>query len=182
MKNVISSPYDNYSKYLLEQINKVRSDPQSFIGIIEDAKNNIIKDKHGRLIYNGKIKIALTDGEAAFNRAINFLKNLQPMEKLEYNPYITVELPQSENELKYKNDLSLKVENMLNNGISVKSYWRDIIKDPEISFLMMMVDDNGIKSGMRRKDLMDPKMKYIGISSIEINGNFVCYITLSSVE
>ena len=182
LKNVISSPYDNYSKYLLEQINKVRSDPQSFIGIIEDAKNNIIKDKHGRLIYNGKIKIALTDGEAAFNNAINFLKNLQPMEKLEYNPYITVELPKTENELKYKNDLSLKVENMLNNGISVKSYWRDIIKDPEISFLMMMVDDNGVKSGMRRKDLMDPKMKYIGISSIEINGNFVCYITLSSVE
>ena len=71
---------------------------------------------------------------------------------------------------------------MLNNGISVKSYWRDIIKDPEISFLMMMVDDNGIKSGMGREDLMDPKMKYIGISSIEINGSFVCYITLSSVE
>ena len=182
LKNVISSPYDNYSKYLLEQINKVRTDPQSFIGIIEDAKNNIIKDKHGRLIYNVKIKIALTEGEAAFNRAITFLKNLQPMEKLEYNPYITVELPKTENELKYKNDLSLKVENMLNNGISVKSYWRDIIKDPEISFLMMMVDDNGIKSGMRRKDLMDPKMKYIGISSIEINGSFVCYITLSSVE
>ena len=182
LKNVISSPYDNYSKYLLEQINKVRTDPQSFIGIIEDAKNNIIRDKHGRLIYNGKIKIALNDGEAAFNNAINFLKNLHPMEKLEYNPYITVELPQTENELKYKNDLSLKVDNMLNNGISVKSYWRDIIKDPEISFLMMMVDDNGIKSGMRRKDLMDPKMKYIGISSIEINGNFVCYITLSSVE
>jgi len=182
LKNVASSPSDNYSKYLLEQINKVRTDPQSFIGIIEDAKNNIIKDKHGRLIYNGKIKIALTDGEAAFNNAINFLKNLQPMEKLEYNPYITVELPQTENELKYKNDLTLKVDNMLNNGISIKSYWRDVIKDPEISFLMMMVDDNGIKSGMRRKDLMDPKMKYIGISSIEINGNFVCYITLSSVE
>ena len=181
-KKVIKEfPYDNYSKYLLEQINKIRTDPQSYIGIIEDAKNNIIRDKHGRLIYNGKVKIALTDGEAAFNNAINFLRNVQPMNKLEYNPYITVELPKSENELKYKNDLTLKIENMINNGISVKSYWRDVIKDPEISFLMMIVDDNGIKSGMRRKDLLDPNMKYIGISSIEINGNFVCYITLSSV-
>ena len=180
-KLIKTSPYDNYSKYLLEQINKIRTDPQSYIGIIEDAKNNIIKDKHGRLIYNGKIKIALTDGEAAFNNAINFLRNVQPMNKLEYNPYITVELPKTENELKYKNDLTLKIENMVNNGINVKSYWRDVIKDPEISFLMMIVDDNGIKSGMRRKDLLDPNMKYIGISSIEINGNFVCYITLSSM-
>ena len=180
-KVITSSPYDNYSKYLLEQINKIRTDPQSYIGIIEDAKNNIIKDKQGRLIYNGKIKIALTDREAAFNNAINYLKRVQPMNKLEFNPYITVELPKTENELKYKNDLTLKIENMINNGINVKSYWRDVIKDPEISFLMMIVDDNGIKSGMRRKDLLDPNMKYIGISSIEINGSFVCYITLSSV-
>ena len=175
-----SSPSDNYSKYLFEQINKLREDPQSYIGIIEDAKNNIIKDKHGRLIYNGKMKIGLTDGEAAFDKAINFLKVSKSMEKLEYNPYITVDLPKSENELKYKNDLTLKVENMLKSGISIKSYWRDVIKDPEISFLMMIVDDNGDKSGMRRKDLLDPNMKYIGISSIDINGNFVCYLTLSS--
>ena len=31
-------PNDNYSKYLLEQINKIRADPQSFIGVIEDEK------------------------------------------------------------------------------------------------------------------------------------------------
>ena len=176
------APSDNYSKYLLEQINKLRVDPQSYIGIIEDAKNNIIKDKYGRLIYNGKMKIALTDGEVAFNNAINYLKNVKSMQKLIFNPYLMVELPKSENEINYKNDLRLKVENMVNNGIHIKSYWRDIIKDPEISFLMMIVDDNGDKSGMRRRDLLDPNMKYIGINSIEINGHFVCYITLSTAE
>ena len=176
----LSTPSDNYSKYLFEQINKIRADPQSYIGIIEDAKNNIIKDKNGRITYNGKIKIALTNGENSFNDAINFLKTVKPMEKLEFNPYLTVELPKSENELKYKNDLRLKVEDMINNGISIKSYWRDVIKDPEISFLMMIVDDNADKSGMRRKDLLDPNMKYIGINSIDINGTFVCYLTLSN--
>ena len=176
----LSTPSDNYSKFLFEQINKIRADPQSYIGIIEDAKNNIIKDKNGRIIYNGKIKIALTNGDNSFNNAINFLKSIKPMGKLEFNPYLTVELPKSENEIKYKNDLRLKVENMINNGISIKSYWRDVIKDPEISFLMMIVDDNGDKSGMRRKDLLDPNMKYIGINSIDINGTFVCYLTLSN--
>jgi len=177
-----SEPSDNYSKYLLEQINKLRADPQSYIGIIEDAKNNIIRNKHGRLVYNGKIKIGLNDGESAFNNAINYLKSSKSAEKLVFNPYITVDLPKTENEIKYKNDLRLKVENIVNKGINIKSYWKNVIKDPEISFLMMIVDDNGSDSGMRRKDLLDPNMKYIGISSTEINGLFVCYITLSPIE
>ena len=177
-----SSPSDNFSKILFEKINNLRTNPQSFIENIEQAKKNITKDRQGRLIYNGKIKIGLMGGEATFDNAINILKNVAPMGKLQFNPYLTVELPKSENEIKYKNDLRLKVENMINNGISIKSFWRDVIKDPEISFLMMIIDDNGDNSGMRRKDLLDPNMKYIGISSVEINGSFVCYITLSAKE
>ena len=173
-------PMDNYSKYLFEQINKIRSDPQSFIGLIEDAKDNIIKDRYGRIIYKGKIKIALSKGKPAFDEAIEFLKKIKPMKKLEFNHIISPKLPQNENEIKDKNDLKKKVENMINNGINIKSYWRDVIKDPEISFLLMIVDDNGVKSGKKRKDILNSSMKYIGISSVEINGKFVCYITLSS--
>ena len=176
------SPPDNFSKYILEQINIIRSNPQSYINIIENAKNNIIKDKNGRYIYNGKIKIALSSGIEAFNNAINYLKTAQPMDKLIFNNYITVDLPKTENEIKYRNDLRLKVENMIDSGIKIKSFWRDIIREPDISLLMMIVDDNGDKSGMRRKDLLDPNMKYIGIHSIDIKGNFVCYITLSTNE
>ena len=149
--------------------------------MIKKEKKNIIKNKYGRLIYNGKIKIALTSGETAFNNAINYLSSVKPMEPLIFNKYLVVEMPQSENEIKYKNYLRLKVENMINDGINIKSYWKDIIKDPEISILMMIVDDNGDNSGMRRKDLLDSNMKYIGINSIDINGNFVCYITLSEM-
>ena len=173
---------DDYSKYLLDQINKVRANPQSYIRIIENAKRNIIKDKFNRFIYNGKIKVALATGELAFNNAINYLKTVKPCGQLIFNPYLCVDLPRSENEIKYKNDLALKVENMINNGINIKSYWREIIRDPDISLLMMIIDDNGDKSGMRRKDLLDPNMKYIGINSVEINGIFVCYITLNSKE
>ena len=177
---ILSIPSDNYSKYLLEQINKIRTDPQSFIGVIEDARANIKKDRFGRLIYDGKIKIALAQGESAFNEAITFLQNCEPMESLEYISYLTVIPPRNEEEIKDKEDLHKKVEDMINEGIIIRSYWKDYIKDPEISFLLMIVDDNGIKSGMRRKDLLDPNMKYIGISSVEINKKFVCYITLSS--
>ena len=183
-KNLDTSmqPSDNFSKALFSQINKIRSNPQSYIDFIENSKKNIMTDKKGRLIYNGTIKIALTRGEQAFDEAIDFLKKSKSMEQLVFNPYLTVEMPKTANEIRYKNDLRYKVEKMFNKGIIIKSFWRDVIRDPEISFLMMMVDDTGEMSGMRRKDLLDPNMKYIGINAIEINGSFVCYITLCPKE
>ena len=173
-----SLPLDNYSRYFLEQINKLRTEPQSFIGVIEDAKANITKDRYGRLIYNSKLKVALNLGEKAFDEAINFLKNINSMQPLIYNQMITVNVPLNENEILDKDDLGRKVEYMIKCGFNIKSYWRDVIKDPEISFLLMIIDDNGIKSGMRRKDILSPSTKYIGINSNEINNNFVCYVTL----
>ena len=173
-----NGPLDNYSKYLLDQINTIRADPQSFIGVIEDSKAHICKDKKGRLIFNGKVKIALTEGEAAFNECIEYLKNIEPMEPLEFDPYLTIQPPQNEQEIKDKNDIHKKVDNMINSGVYICSYWKDFIKDPEISFLLMIVDDNGVKSGRKRNDILNPNMKYIGISSAEIKRNFVSYIAL----
>ena len=177
--NMMSMPYDNYSRYLLSQINKIRTEPQSFIGVIEDSKANITKDRSGRIVYNNKIKVALNMGEDAFDEAISFLKEIQPMKPLSFSQMITANAPLSEDEIMDKNDLNKKIEVMINSGINIKSYWRDVIKDPEISFLLMIIDDNGIKSGMRRKDILSPYMKYIGISSTEIKNNFVCYVTLA---
>ena len=180
-QNIINniSPSDNYSCYFLSQINKIRTEPQSFIGVIEDSKANIIKDHLGRIIYNGKIKVCLNTGEAAFDEAIQFLKELEPMEPLIYNPQITINAPLNEDYILDKDDLNKKIKAMMNLGFNFRSYWRDVIKDPEISFLLMIVDDNGIKSGMKRKDILCPYVKYIGISSSEVNQNFVCYVTLA---
>ena len=172
-------PSDNYSRYMLSQINKIRTEPQSFIGVIEDSKSNIIKDRFGRIIYNGKIRVALNIGERAFDEAINYLKDTRPMKPLMYNQMLTVNAPLTEEEIIDKSDLSKKVEIITHMGVNIRSFWRDVIKDPEISFLLMIIDDNGIKSGMRRKDILCPYMKNIGITSSEINNNFVCYITLA---
>ena len=171
---------DNFSKCLLEQINKIRTDPQSFINVIEKAKKNIVRHSNGSFIYKGKIKVALNDGKPVFNEAIEVLKNTKPMDILEYSPKLTVQLPQTLKEIRNKDDLRLKVEKMTENGINIKSYWKDLINDPETSFLLMIVDDNGNRRGLRRRDILNPYNKYIGISSIEINNKFVCYITLTT--
>ena len=39
--------------------------------------------------------------------------------------------------------------------------------------------ENHIESGLKRRDLINPEIKYIGISSIEKDNNFACYLTLS---
>ena len=174
-------PADNFSKYLLEQINKIRADPQSFIGVIEDAKDNIKKGKKENFYYNGnKIKVALVEGESAFNEAIEFLKSCKPMEPLIFSKKLIPPIPQNKQELQSKSYLRKSVDQMMCNGISVNSYWRDIINDAEICFLLMIVDDNGDNKGKRRKDILSPKMKEIGISSVEIDGHSVNYFVLSS--
>ena len=176
-----SLPEDNYSKYILEQVNKLRTDPQSFIGIIEDAKANIKQTRHGRYYYNcNNIKVGLKQGEAAFNEAIEFLKTCQPVNPLSFTKALIPPMPKNEEELIDRNYLRINVEKLINSGIRINSYWRDVIKDPEVCFLLMIVDDNGQKKGMKRKDIMNPNVKYVGISSAEINDNFVNYFVLSS--
>ena len=176
-----SIPKDNFSKYLLEQINKIRADPQSFIGVIEDAKDNIKKSKKGNFYYNGnKIKVALVEGESAFNEAIEFLKSCKPMEPLVFSKNLIPPIPQNKEELQSKSYLRKSIDKMMCDGIRVNSYWRDIINDAEICFLLMIVDDNGDKKGMRRNDILSPNMKEIGISSVEINGRALNYFVLSS--
>ena len=78
-------PKDEFSKFIFEKINQIRENPSSFINIIENAKKNISFDeKKGILIYKTNVKIALFKGESSFNETIEFLKNLEPMEKLIY--------------------------------------------------------------------------------------------------
>ena len=101
------------------------------------------------------------------------------MEKLQYNELITIPSPQNENEITDVDYMNYKMKNIINNcKFAIKSYWREIIYDPEVCLLLMIVDDNGLKSGMRRNDILNPNMKYIGISSNKINGFFACFITL----
>ena len=180
IKIIKPSPEDNYSKYLLEQINKIRIDPKSFIGVIEDAKDNIKINKEGICYYkSNKLKVCLNEGESAFNDSIEFLKNCQPMEPLEFSPSLIPDLPTTVNEMNNINYLKISIQKMMNDGLKIYSYWRNVIKDPEICFLLMIVDDSDKSKGMKRVDILNPKMKYIGLSSVEIDKKFMNYIVLS---
>ncbi len=174
-------PEDDFSLYLFDEINKIRIDPKSYIQIIQSNKNKVMTDKKNRLIFKSKVKVALYQGIPIFDDAINSLQITQPMNKLIFNPHLCIELPKNEDEIKDRMYLKKKINEICeNNNVIVKSYWRDIVKDPETSFILMIVDDCGTNnSGRKRADLLNPEMKFIGINSIMIGKYFACYIVLS---
>ena len=101
------------------------------------------------------------------------------MNPLEFKKELCVDISEDETEFKSGDYLREKIKEKIDDGIIVRAFWRDIIKDPEINFLLMIVDDNAIRRGDKRNDILDPNMKYIGINSASLGNNFVCYTVLS---
>ena len=162
----------------MTNINKIRENPQSFIEIIEQAKKNIILDQRGIYIYKSTVKVALSKGLPAFDEAIDFLKQLKPMNKLIFSNDLLIESPINEEQIKDKKYMNEQINKKVQNGIPIKSFWRDIIKDCKTCLILMIVDDTGVNSGKKRNDILDPNMQCIGIVSKKIGKSFASYITL----
>ena len=89
-----------FSRYIFDNINNIRENPQSFMEIIEKAKSNIMYDKKGLCIYTSTVKVALSRGEPEFDDVIEFLGNLQHMKRLEISPYLVIIPLSNEEEIK----------------------------------------------------------------------------------
>jgi len=171
-------PKDDFSLYIFENINKIRENPQSFIKEIEQAKKNVFLDQRGIYIYKNNVKVALSKGLPAFDDAINILKKLNPMNKLIFSNDLVIDSPINEEQIKDKKYMNEQINTKVQRGIPIKSFWRDIIKDPHTCLILMIVDDTGINSGKKRNDILDPNMQCIGIISKKIGKSFGSYITL----
>ena len=176
--DINGEPSDEFSKYIFNQINLLRQNPQSFIDVIEKSKKNIKLDKSGIKIYKTSVKVALYNGESAFNDAIDALKKTEPMNKLIFNPDFVVDVPKTEIDIISKDYLTNKVKIKIDSGIDIKSFWKDIVKDKEACFILTVVDDSIKNPGNKRNDILNKDNKYIGISSVKIGKNFACYIVI----
>ena len=116
-------------------------------------------------------------GVEAFEEAEEVLLKTRSMKPLVYDRRLNVRLPENEEQLNDKEFIKSQIKEMKSKGIPIKSFYKDNIKDPEIAFLLMIVDDYCPKSGMKRKDILDPNMKSIGLVSTFVNNRFVCYMS-----
>ena len=181
----------NYNLKVIELINNIRANPSIYEEKIEESKKNIriekaiIKDKitgeeieKDKIIYKKKLKVALTRGEISFDEAANYLKSLKPIPPLEYDENIVLKLPENESQMKDSSYLKLQAEEV-KRRFNVDCYFKDFIKDPYISTLLMIVDDNGKNVGKKRKALLNPEYKYIGVDCKFFGKAFVAYFSFS---
>ena len=176
--------YSDYPERMLDLINKIREDPVSYADIIEESIENIYenKDKNNeskkRIIYKKKVKVALNRGEPAFQEAIEELRNMESLPPLELKNEICVPLPDTEEEIKDSSYLREQIK-ILREKNNIDVFFKDLIKIPEVSALLMIVDDSEKNPGKKRKAVLNKEFKYIGISSKFVGKTFIAYFAFS---
>ena len=175
-KEIISKfPLSDYVKKVFQLINKVRTSPSEFISVIEQAEK-YIKEKNGRKIFEGNgLKISLNEGKSMFKDCADYLKTLNPMNELQFCDDIVLECPTEEKKIKDINTFKEKVLEK-KDKCGILAYFKDSICIPEISVLLMIVDDSIKNPRKKRETLLNPNYKYIGISSSDCNTNNIVNI------
>ena len=157
-------PISEYVKKVFCLINKVRLNPLEFITAIEQAEK-YIKEINGKKIFdNNNIKVSLNEGKKMFQDCANYLRSLQPMEELNFCDEIVIECPKDEKSIR---DINYFKEKLLEKKekFGIEAYFKDSIRVPEISVLLMLIDDSTRNPKKKRETLLNPKYKFIGISS-----------------
>ena len=163
-------PLTSYVKKVFYLINKIRTSPSEFITVIEQAEK-YIKEINGRKIFvNSGLKIALNEGKIMFKDCMDYLKTLEPMNELIFCDEIVLECPTEENKIK---DVNFFKEKLLEkkDKYGIIAYFKDSICIPEISVLLMLVDDSVKNPKKKREALLNPNFKYIGISASDCVNN-----------
>ena len=173
------STINDYPQKIISIINEIRSNPSLYSQKVEESIKNIKILKNNKIIYNNDVKVALNRGEEAFREAINVLKTTESMPPLRYNPQLCIPLPQNETELNDQNFLKEQVEKIRQRNTNIEIYYKDLIKIPEISVLLMIVDDNSKKTSKKRDTLLNKDFKYIGVNSKFIGKHFVAHFSFS---
>ena len=180
----LNKKYENYPEKIVEIINKIREDPVGYADTVEKAIENITSepDKEdpsiNRLIYKKKLKVALTKGEPVFREAIDYLRTLTPLPPLQFSNEKCIPLPETEEEMKDPTFLRNQVRT-LREKTKIDVFFKDLIKIPEISGLLMIVDDTNKNAGKKRKALLNKELKYIGVNSKFIGKTFIAYFSFS---
>ena len=120
----------------------------------------------------------LNRGEDAFKVAANILKNTSPMDELILKPQIVIPLPETEDEIHDNKMLRNKVERIRENH-NINVYFKNMIKNPEVAVLLLIVDDSANNPGKKRNAILNPEYKKIGLDSKFLGSVFISHFSFS---
>ena len=176
--------YSDYPEKIVDLINNIREDPVSYADLIEDSIQYIVEEEdkndplNTRLIFKKKVKVALNRGESAFREAADYLRTLNPLPPLEFTNDKCIPLPETEDELKDPTFLREQVR-VMREQTQIDVFFKDLIKVPEVSGLLMIVDDTNKNAGKKRMALLNKDLKYVGVTSKFIGKTFIAYFAFS---
>jgi hypothetical protein len=174
---------------LLNEINKARTNPLSFITKIQKLKKYIVMKNNKTFLYlynNPHLSINLDQGISSFDNCIEFLmqisKQTPPLKPLIMKEELKIPFPLNTPDICVNKDYLQKVllsKTEENCGkLSIVDFHYDIcVGDVGISALMQIIDDTG-SNYQRRKNIFNSKTKYVGISEGIISQNMFCYYLL----
>jgi hypothetical protein len=168
---------NRFNSRVLDLINKIRRDPPSYANtILENIQ--YITNENNKLIFKKKVKVLLNKGEVAFRNAAEDLKKMGPMNDLTMKNEIAIPLPLSQEEI-YDDALLINQVNIIRQNYNINVYFKNMIKNPEIAVLLLIVDDSANSPGAKRRAILNPHFRKIGINSKFINTTFISFFSFS---
>ena len=168
---------NRFNYRVLDLINKIRKDPPSYSNTILDNIQYITKE-NDKIIFKKKVKVKLNKGEEAFKIAAEKLKQINPMNDLVMKSEIAIPLPLAEEEIN-DNTLLINQVNNIRQNHNINVYFKNMIKNPEIAVLLLIVDDSLNNPGAKRNAILNPNFKKIGINSNFVGTTFVSFFSFS---
>ena len=106
------------------------------------------------------------------------MRALTPLPPLEFNREKCIPLPETGEELKDPTFLREKIK-QIREEAEIDALFKDLIKIPEVSGLLMIVDDTNKNNGKKRMAPLNKDLKYVGVTS-KFNGKtFIAYFAFS---
>ena len=181
----------NYPETLLKIINIIRTKPQLYAEKVDYAvryikiENQVINDKVTgqkknieKPIFKKKVKVALNKGESTFYETSKRLREMIPIPPLEMDNNLLINLPNNKSEI-YDNKYLIKQAEKIKQKTSLEFFYKDLIKDPNISALLMVIDDTEKNEFKKRDIILNPDLRYVGINCRYIGKTFVAYLGFS---
>jgi hypothetical protein len=164
--------YEEKSRNIFNLINKYRANPRELARHLEKLKTYL--DKSTNILSEpDKIQIQMVEGENVFNEAINFLKNLRPLQPLEWDDCLAQSAQEHVDDigpkglLLYQSSDGTEPEDRITKyGNYIESLGENIDFGPndEIGVIVSLTLDDGEEERPHRDNLFKNDYKKIGIA------------------
>lgn len=173
--NDLSGKYDfkKLRSQMLNEHNRLRADPQSYIPFVEKYQNYVkIYKNNSYLCIPGNRPIKMIEGVEGIKKTIEFLKSQNPVKTLTFDKKVS-KASQGFAEYLGNNGLTSQVDkDGLNVGERIEKFceWESVCAEnieygfssAQNAIISLLIDD-GVVNKKRRNVLFDEKLKFVGI-------------------